>query len=130
MPIPSASDAGAGAAPPSDAPLPPVRPTLKAAVQTGGPAPRSTAKLESAARPSGQSGAHATAKAGAAGPGTAETKTPPKPAQVAIDPEEASPQAPPASAPKPANSNPVARAFGSVAGAVGMVTSLIPFVPH
>jgi hypothetical protein len=129
-PIPPATDEGAGTHA-SDAPLPPVRPTLKAAVPTGGFAQRSTAKLDSAAKPSSQSGAHAIAKAGAAGPGASEAKTPAKMAQAAVEPDAVSPaQAPPAPAPKQPNSNPVARAFGSVAGAVGMVTSLIPFVPH
>ncbi len=80
-------------------------------------------------RLSGQSGAHAVAKAGATGAAASEAKTPLMTAQAAVEPQ-AAPLAQPAPAAQQPNPNPVARAFGAVAGAVGAVAGLIPFVPH
>jgi hypothetical protein len=147
-PTPSATDSGV-AAHASDAPLPPVRPTPKAAVQAVGPAQRSTPKLDLPAKLSSQSGAHTIAKAGATSRGAIETPSEPprhgpsaKPenrektletAQASVPPQAApSAQSGPAAqqpAPQP-NPNPVARAFGSVAGVVGAVAGLIPFAGH
>jgi hypothetical protein len=125
---PSATDSSV-AAHASAAPLPPVRPIPKAAVQTGGIAQRSAPKPDSPAKPSSQSAAHVVAKAGASGPEASETKTPLKTAQASVEPQ-AAPLAPPAPAPQQPNPNPVMRAFGSVVGAVGAVAGLIPFPGH
>ena len=137
---PSPAAAETGVAPPSDAPLPPVRPAPKAAVQASGAAQRTAAKLELPTKLSGPVGAHAAAKAGATGLAASQSRSEPlrlgvpanpenKAAQASVEP----PAAPPAQsepAPKQSNANPVARAFGTVAGAVGAVAGLIPFVPH
>jgi hypothetical protein len=126
----------------SDAPLPPVRPAPKAAVQASGAAQRPTPKLELPlpTKLSGPTGAHAAAKAGATGVAAPQSRSEPlrlgtaanpenKPAQASVEPPAAAPaQSEPA--PKQSNANPVARAFGTVAGAVGAVAGLIPFVPH
>jgi len=147
-PTPSTADSGA-AARPNEAPLPPVRPATKAAIQAGRAAQPSTTKLDLPIKPSGQSSAHVLAKAGATSPGAPETPNEPlrrgthlnpengaktfKAAQPSVEPPAApSAQSGPAAqqpAPQP-NPNPVARAFGSVAGVVGAVASLIPFAPH
>jgi hypothetical protein len=143
-PTPSATDSGV-AAHASDAPLPPVRPTPKAAVQAAGLAQRSTPKLDLPAKLSSQSGAHMIAKAGATGPGAPETpREPPRhgpsanpenrektleAAQASVPPQAAPSQQPGPAAQQP-NPNPVARAFGSVVGVVGTVAGLIPFVGH
>ena len=73
-PTPSATDSGV-AAHASDAPLPPVRPAAKAAIQAGAATQRSTAKLELPVKLSSQPGAHVVAKAGAVGAAAPETKT-------------------------------------------------------
>ena len=138
-PIPSATDSGM-AAPASDAPLPPVRPPPKAAIQAGGVAQRSTPKLDLPTKLSSQSGAHVVAKAGATGPGAPQSRSEPlrlgasanpenKTAQASVN-SQAAPSAQPEPAPKQPNPNPVARAFGAVVGAVGAVAGLIPFAPH
>jgi hypothetical protein len=124
-PTPSATDSSL-AAQASDAPLPPVRPPPKAAVQTGGVAQRSTPKLDSPTKPSSQSGAHVVAKAGATGPGAPETKTLLKSAQASVEPQ-AAPSGQPAPARQQPNPNPVVRAFSNM---VGAVAGLIPFAPH
>jgi hypothetical protein len=134
---PTPASAEMGAAPPSDAPLPPVRPAPKATVQASGAAQRPTPKLESPTKLSGPSGAHAAAKAGATGLAApqsplrlgASANPENKAAQASVEPP-AAPQAQPEPAPKQPSANPVARAFGTVAGAVGAVAGLIPFVPH
>ena len=136
-PSPSAAADSSGAAHASDAPLPPVRPTVKAAVQTVASAQRSTAKLDSPGKLAGQSGAHAIAKAGASGAGVSGPPANPEMRAKTLEAAQASvaPQATPSPQPGPPatqqpNSNPVARAFGGVAGAVGAVAGLIPFVGH
>jgi hypothetical protein len=134
---PTPASAEMGVAPPSDAPLPPVRPAPKATVQASGAAQRPTPKLESPTKLSGPSGAHAAAKAGATGLAApqsplrlgASANPENKAAQASVEPP-AAPQAQPEPAPKQPSANPVARAFGTVAGAVGAVAGLIPFVPH
>ncbi len=138
-PAPAAADSG-GAAPPSDAPLPPVRPATKAPVQTGGVAQHSTSKPELPTKLSGPIGVHPAAKAG--GTAASQSRSEPlrlgasanpdnKTAQASVDPAAPPPAAQPNPAPRQqANANPVARAFGTVAGAVGAVAGLIPFVPH
>ena len=137
-PSPAAAEMGVGR--PSDAPLPPVRPAPKAAVQASGAAQRPTPKLELPTKLSGPTSAHAAAKAGATGVAAPQSRSEPlrlgaaanpenKAAQVSVEPSAAAPaQSEPA--PKQPNANPVARAFGTVAGAVGAVAGLIPFVPH
>jgi hypothetical protein len=137
---PTPASAEMGVAPPSDAPLPPVRPAPKATVQASGAAQRPTPKLESPTKLSGPSGAHAAAKLGATGLAAPQSRSEPlrlgasanpenKAAQASVEPPAAPPaQAEPAA--KQPNANPVARAFGTVAGAVGAVAGLIPFVPH
>lgn len=143
-PAPSATDSGV-AAHASDAPLPPVRPASKAAVQAGGVAQRSTPKLDLPSGLSSQSGAHVLAKAGATGLGAPQSRSEPlrlgapvnpangaktlKAAQASVEPQ-AAPSEQPAPASQQPNPNPVARAFGSVVGAVGAVAGLIPFAPH
>lgn len=138
-PAPAAVDQGM--AHPSEAPLPPVRPVTKAAVQAGGAAQRPTPKLELPTKLSGPSGAHVVAKTAATGLGSPQTRSEPlrlgpsvnpenKAAQASVEPQAAA-SVQPAPAPRQQpNSNPVARAFGTVAGAVGAVAGLIPFVPH
>jgi hypothetical protein len=127
-PTPAATDSGLAAQPTSAAPLPPVRPTPKAAVQADRAPQRSTPKPDAPAKPSSQSAAHAVAKAGATGPGAPEAKTI-KSAQASVEPQ-ATLSAPPAPAPQQPNPNLVARAVGTVVGAVNVVTGLIPFVGH
>jgi hypothetical protein len=127
-PAVAAKDSGVAALP-SKTPLPPARPAPKAAIQAGAVTQRSTPKPDFSTKLSSQSGAHAIAKASATGPGTPEAKTPLKPAQAAVEPQ-ATPFAQPAPAPQQPNPNLVARAFGTVAGAVGAVAGLIPFVGH
>jgi hypothetical protein len=137
---PTPASAEMGVAPPSDAPLPPVRPAPKATVQASGAAQRPTPKLESPTKLSGPSGAHTAAKLGATGLAAPQSRSEPlrlgasansenKAAQASVEPP-AAPPAQPEPAPKQPNANPVARAFGTVAGAVGAVAGLIPFVPH
>jgi hypothetical protein len=127
-PTPSATDTGV-AAHANDAPRPPVKRVPKPAVQAGASAQRPTPKSDSLAKPSGQTGAHTVAKAGATGPGATDAKMPLTTAQASVEPQ-AAPPAQPAPAPQQPNPNPVARAFGGLMGAVGAVAGLIPFVPH
>jgi hypothetical protein len=141
-PTPSATNPGA-AGHASDAPLPPVRPAPKAAIDAAGVAERSTAKLELPTKLSSKATAHVVvAKADAAGHwAPMETASEPLRLGAPVNPEKGaktlnaaqSPaEAPAAPSPQPApakqsNPNPVVHAFNSV---VGAVTSLIPFVPH
>jgi hypothetical protein len=130
-PTPSAMDSGE-AAHASDAPLPPVRPALKAASEAAGVTQQSPTKLSS------KSSAHAVvAKADATAPG-APAETPGQPlrrgapvkpekglktptaAQAPAEAQAAQPE-PPAPVQQP---NPVVRAFSN---AVGALTSLNPF---
>jgi hypothetical protein len=141
-PTPSATNPGV-AAHASDAPLPPVRPAPKAAIEAAGVAERSTAKLELPTKLSSKSAAHVVvAKADAAGH-LAPTETASEPLRLGapMNPEKgaktlnatqspAEAQAAPSQQPAPAkqsNPNPVVHAFNSM---VGAVTGLIPFVPH
>ena len=141
-PTPSATNSGAPAHA-SDAPLPPVRPAPKAAIEAAGVAERSTAKLELPTKLSSKSVPHVVvAKAEAAGH-WAPTETASEPLRLGapLNPEKgpktlnatqspAEAQAAPSQQPAPAkqsNPNPVVHAFNSM---VGAVTGLIPFVPH
>ena len=141
-PTPSATNSGV-AAHASDAPLPPVRPVPKAAIEAAGVAERSTPKLELPTKLSSKSAAHVVvAKADAAGHG-APTETASEPLRLGapVNPEKgaktlnatqstAEAQAAPSQQPAPAkqsNPNPVVHAFSYM---VGAVTGLIPFVPH
>ena len=141
-PTPSATNPGV-AAHASDAPLPPVRPAPKAAIEAPGAAERSTPKLELPTKLSSKSAAHVVvAKADATGH-LAPTETASEPLRLGapVNPEKgaktlnatqspAEAQAAPSQQPAPAkqsNPNPVVHAFNSM---VGAVTGLIPFVPH
>jgi len=141
-PTPSATNSGV-AAHASDAPLPPVRPAPKAAIEAAGVAERSTAKLELPTKLSSKSAAHVVvAKADPTGH-WAPTETASEPLRLGapVNPEKgaktlnatqspAEAQAAPSQQPAPAkqsNPNPVAHAFSYM---VGAVTGLIPFVPH
>jgi hypothetical protein len=141
-PTPSATNPGV-AAHASDAPLPPVRPAPKAAIEAAGVAERSTAKLELPTKLSSKSAAHVVvAKAEATGH-WAPTETASEPLRLGapVNPEKgantlnatqstAEAQAAPSQQPAPAKQsspNPVVHAFNSM---VGAVTGLIPFVPH
>ena len=122
-PTPTVTDSGPARA--GAAPLPPARPTARPAAPAARIAPKAATKLGTPAKLSSQSGARAGAKAGANGPGAPDATTAP----VAVAPPAAPPaQSPPA--PQQPKANPVARAFGSVMGAVGAVAGLIPFAPH
>lgn len=120
----TAADSGPGSA--GEAPLPPARPAEKAAVPARRIAERTATKLDAPTKLSSQSGASVGAKAGVSGHAGPDTKT----AQGPIAPQAAAPPAQPAPAPPQPKPNPVARAFGSVMGAVGAVAGLIPFAPH
>ena len=141
-PTPSATNSGVMAHT-SDAPLPPVRPAPKAAIEAAGVAERSTPKLELPTKLSSKSAAHVVvAKAEAAGH-WAPTETASEPLRLGapVNPEKgaktlnatqspAEAQAAPSQQPAPAkqsNPNPVVHAFSYM---VGAVTGLIPFVPH
>ncbi|MGA8444763.1 MAG: hypothetical protein WB766_06155 [Roseiarcus sp.] len=141
-PTPSGTNSGVMAHT-SDAPLPPVRPAPKAAIEAAGVAERSTPKLELPTKLSSKSSAHVVvAKAEAAGH-WAPTETASEPLRLGapVNPEKgaktlnatqspAEAQAAPSQQPAPAkqsNPNPVVHAFSYM---VGAVTGLIPFVPH
>lgn len=144
VPPPSATDPGQAALA-SDAPLPPVRPATKAAGEAAGDAVRSTPKLELPTKLSSKSAHVVVAKAEATAPG-ASVETPSRALRRggSVKPEKAAPtvrpaqgpaeaQATPPQPPAPAqqpNSNPVVHAFNNVVGAVGALTSLIPFANH
>lgn len=141
-PTPSATNSGV-AAHAIDAPLPPVRPAPKAAIEAAGVAERSTPKLELPTKLSSKSAAHAVvAKADATGH-WAPTETASEPLRLGapVNPEKgaktlnatqspAEAQAAPSQQPAPAkqsNPNPVVHAFSYM---VGALTGLIPFAPH
>jgi hypothetical protein len=141
-PTPSATNSGA-AAHAIDAPLPPVRPAPKAAIEAAGVAERSTPKLELPTKLSSKSAAHVVvAKADATGH-WAPTETASEPLRLGapVNPEKgaktlnatqspAEAQAAPSQQPAPAkqsNPNPVVHAFSYM---VGALTGLIPFAPH
>jgi hypothetical protein len=142
LPTPSATNSGV-AANASDAPLPPVRPAPKAAVDSAGVVQRSTQKVELPTKLSGKSVAHVVvARAEAIGPGVrAATPTEPLRLGASVKPEKgaktvttaqapAAAQAPPSAQPAPAkqpNPNPVVHAFNSV---VGALNGLNPFAAH
>jgi hypothetical protein len=139
MPTPSATNSGV-AAHASDAPLPPVRPAPKAAIEAAGVAERSRPKLDLPTKLSGKSAAHlVAAKADATGRSApAETRSEPlrrgasvnsqngaktlNPAQAPTE-VQAAPSEQPAPAQRP-NPNPVVHAFSYM---VGALTGLIPF---
>jgi hypothetical protein len=144
-PNPSATDTGQAQA--SDAPLPPVRPTPKAADEAAGDAQGSTPKLELPTKLSSKAAHGALAKADATAPG-ASVETPRRalrrgasvkpekgtttvtPAQDPAEAQAAPPPPPapaqPAPQPQP-NTNPVVHAFNNMVGMVGALTSFIPF---
>jgi hypothetical protein len=138
-PTPSSVDSGA-AVRSTDAPLPPVRPALKPAIEAAGIAQRSTPKLDLPTKLSNKSDARVVvAKAEATGAkAPAERSAPPqreasvkpeKGAKVAQAPTEA-PAAAPAQQPVAAQQpspNPVVRTFKNM---VGAITGFIPFMPH
>ena len=106
---------------------------------------RSTPKLELPTKLSSKSAHVVVAKAEATAPG-ASVETPSRALRrgASVKPEKAAPtvrpaqgpaeaQATPPQPPAPAqqpNSNPVVHAFNNVVGAVGALTSLIPFAAH
>jgi hypothetical protein len=142
-PTPSPTDSGV-AGPSSHAPMPPVRPAPKAAIEAAGVAHQSTSKLDSPTKLSSKSAAHVViAKAEATGPGApAETRSEPPRRGASVKPEKgantpnagqppteaqaAAPSEQPVAAPQP-NPNPVVRTFKNM---VGALTGFIPFVPH
>jgi hypothetical protein len=141
-PSPSAANSGVTASA-VDAPLPPVRPALKAATETVGVAERSSRKLDLPTKLSSKSAAHVVvAKAEPSGSGVpAETRSEAPRHGAPANSEKgtktvtaaqapAEPQAAPSQQPGPAkqpNPNPVVHAFSNV---VGALTGLIPFVNH
>jgi hypothetical protein len=142
MPTPFATNSGV-AAHASDAPLPPVRPAPKAAIETAGVADRSRPKLDMPTKLSSKSAAHlVVAKADATGHlAPAETPSEPIRRGASVNPEHAAKtlnaaqapaevQAAPSEQPVPAqrpNPNPVVHAFSYM---VGALTGLIPFATH
>jgi hypothetical protein len=139
---PSTSDSGA-AAPSTDAPLPPVRPAPKPAIEAAGAARRPTSKLDLPTKLSGKSDARVVvAKADATGAkAPAERSAPPqreasvkpekgattlKAAQAPTEAPAAAPSQQPTAAQQP-NPNPVVRTFRNM---VGALTGFIPFMPH
>jgi hypothetical protein len=141
-PTPSTSDSGA-AAPSTDAPLPPVRPAPKPAIEAAGAARRPTSKLDLPTKLSGKSDARVVvAKADATGAkAPAERSAPPqreasvkpekgattlKAAQAPTEAPAAAPSQQPTAAQQP-NPNPVVRTFRNM---VGALTGFIPFMPH
>jgi hypothetical protein len=141
-PSPSATNSGVTASA-VDAPLPPVRPAPKAAIETAGAAERPSHKLDLPTKLSSRSAAHVViAKADPSGAGTpAETQSEASRHGASTNSEKGAkaltvaqappaPQAAPSQQPAPANQpnpNPVVHAFSNV---VGALTGLIPFVNH
>jgi hypothetical protein len=140
-PTPSTLDSGA-AVHSTNAPLPPVRPAPKPAIEAPGVAHQSTSRLDLPTKLSSKSDARVlVAKADATGAkAPAERSEPPRreasvksekganTLNAAQTPTEA--QAAPSAQPVPAqqpNPNPVVHAFTNM---VGAVAGLIPFVPH
>jgi hypothetical protein len=125
-PTPAATNSGV-ANQSSNAPLPPVRPAPKSAIEAAGVAQRSTPKLDLPTKLSSKSAARVVvARAEATGPTTPAAKTL-KTAQTSTEAQTA-PSLQPAPAPaRPPNPNPVVHAFSNVMGAL---TSLIPFASH
>jgi hypothetical protein len=142
MPTPSATNSGV-AAHASDAPLPPVRPAPKAAIEAAGVAERSRPKLDMPTKLSSKSAAHVVlAKTDATGR-LAPTETPSDPLRrgASVNPVngaktlnaaqapavvQAAPSEQSAPAQRP-NPNPVVHAFSYM---VGALTGLIPFATH
>ena len=130
----------------NDAPLPPVRPAAKVAIDAAGVVQRPTPKLELPTKLSSKSAAHGVvAKTDVNGlsvpaetpsealrraasvnseKGAKTLKTTQAPAEAL-----APPSGQPVKAPQP-NPNPVVHAFNNAVGAVGALAGLIPFVPH
>ena len=141
-PTPSAADSGV-AAPPTNAPLPPVRPAPKAAIEAAGVAQRSTPKLDLPTKLSNKSDARVVvAKADATGAKAPAERSAPSQREASVKPEKGAktlnaaqapteaPAAAPSQQPTPAqqpNPNPVVRTFRNM---VGALTGFIPFVPH
>jgi hypothetical protein len=140
-PTPSTLDSGA-AVHSTNAPLPPVRPAPRPAIEAPGVAHQSTSRLDLPTKLSSKSDARVVvAKADASGAkASAERSEPPRreasvksekganTLNAAQAPTEA--QAAPSAQPVPAqqhNPNPVVHAFTNI---VGAVAGLIPFVPH
>jgi hypothetical protein len=140
---PTPSTADSGAAPAIHAPLPPVRPALKASIEAAGVAQRSTAKLDLPTKLSSKSDARVVAaKADAAGAKASVERSEPPQREASLKPErggktlnatqapaeaQAAPSGQPV-APQPRNNpNPVVRTFTNM---VGAIAGFIPFVPH
>jgi hypothetical protein len=142
-PTPSTSVSGA-AAPSTDAPLPPVRPALKPAIEAAGAARRPTSKLDLPTKLAGKSDARVVvAKADATGAKAPAERSAPPQREASLKPEkgaktpnaaQAPTEAPAAAAPsqqpmaaQQLNPNPVVRTFRNM---VGALTGFIPFMPH
>ncbi len=141
-PTPSSADSGA-AVHSTDAPLPPVRPALKPAIEAAGVAQRSTPKLDLPTKLSNKSDARVVvAKADATGAKAAAERSAPPQREVSVKPEKgaktlkvaqapteapaAAPSQQPVAAQQP-SPNPVVRTFRNM---VGAITGFIPFMPH
>lgn len=138
---PTASTVEAGAAA-THAPLPPIRPAPKPAIEAAGVAQQSKSRLDLPTKLSSKPDARVVvAKADAAGAKAPAERSEPPRREASVKPEkeaktlkaapapteaQAAPSHPPAAA-QQANPNPVVHAFRNM---VGALTSLIPFVPH
>jgi hypothetical protein len=138
-PTPSTADAGV-AAHATDAPLPPVRPATKGAIEAAGVARRPTSKLDLPTKLSGKSDARVVAKADATGAKAAPERGEPPQREASLKPEKGAKTLNAAQAPTEAQAtapsqqpgaaqqpNPVVRTFKNM---VGALTGFIPFVPH
>jgi hypothetical protein len=141
-PTPSTADSGV-AAHSTNAPLPPVRPAPKAAIEAAGVAQRSTPKLDLPTKLSNKSDARVVvAKADATGAKAPAERSAPPQREASVKPEKgaktpnaaqapteapaAAPSQQPLAAPQP-SPNPVVRTFRNM---VGALTGFIPFMPH
>ena len=141
-PTPSTADSGV-AAPSTNAPLPPVRPALKPAIEAAGVARRPTSKLDLPTKLSGKPDARVVvAKAEATGAKAPPERSEPPQREASVKPEKgaktlnaaqpptearaAAPSQQPVAAQQP-SPNPVVRTFRNM---VGALTSFIPFMPH
>jgi hypothetical protein len=135
---PSTADPGVAARSP-DAPLPPVRPAPKPAIEAAGVAHRPTSKLDLPTKLSSKSDARVVvAKAEATGAKAPPERSEPPQREASVKPEKgaktqapteaqaAAPSQQPVAAQQP-SPNPVVRTFKNM---VGALTGFIPFMPH
>jgi len=135
---PSTADSGV-AARSTDAPLPPVRPAPKPAIEAAGVAHRPTSKLDLPTKLSSKSDARVVvAKAEATGAKAPPERSEPPQREASVKPEKgaktqapteaqaAAPSQQPVAAQQP-SPNPVVRTFKNM---VGALTGFIPFMPH